>query len=378
MISHPDQRMAVELTRELLRFDTRNPPGDERACAEALAARLEAGGFAVQRYEFADRRTSLVARLGGADGRPALCFTGHLDVVPTGAAPWARDPFAGEIGDGRIHGRGSSDMKAGVAAMVVAALASAPQLARSPGLTLVFTAGEETGCEGAFDLARRGVLGQAGAIVVGEPSSNAPVVGHKGCLRVRCITSGVTAHSSMPELGDNAIYKAARAIGALERFDLSDATHPVVGRPTLVVSQVQGGMNINSVPDRAEIGVDVRTVPGQDLAQLRERIQAAVGRDTAIEPIVEVPGLLTSADDEWVQSVFAAAQELAGAAPATRILPYFTDGSVLRPAYGEPPAVILGPGESSLAHQTDESCSIARLEQAVALYQRLIDEWTRR
>ena len=137
-------------------------------------------------------------------------------------------------------------------------------------------------------------------------------------------------------------------------------------------------MNINSVPDRAEIGVDVRTVPGQDLAQLRERIQAAVGRDTAIEPIVEVPGLLTSADDEWVQSVFAAAQELAGAAPATRILPYFTDGSVLRPAYGEPPAVILGPGESSLAHQTDESCSIARLEQAVALYQRLIDEWTRR
>ena len=367
--------MVIDLTRELVRFDTCNPPGNERACAEILGARLEAGGFSVERYQYADRRTSLVARIGGNGDRPPLCFTGHLDVVPTGAAPWKRDPFAGEVDGDQIHGRGTSDMKCGVAALVVAALGSAKRLARSPGLTLVLTAGEETGCDGASDLARRGVLGHAGAIVVGEPTSNAPFVGHRGCLRFRCITSGVTAHSSMPELGDNAIYKAARAISALERFDFAGFDHPVMGRPTLVVSQVHGGMNINSVPDRAEFGVDVRTVPGQDLARLRARLHDALGNDVSIEPIVEIPSVFSDADDDWIQSVFARAREIVGVEPATRTAPYFTDASVLRPAYGGPPTVILGPGEAAMAHQTDEYCKASRLTEAVTLYERLIDDW---
>lgn len=367
--------MVVELTRELVRINTSNPPGNERPCAEILGARLEAGGFTVERYEYADRRTSLVARIGGDGERPPLCFTGHVDVVPTGAAPWKKDPFAGEVDGDRIHGRGASDMKSGVAAMVVAALGSVKRLVRSPGLTLVLTAGEETGCDGARDLARRNALGSAGAIVIGEPTSNAPFIGHKGCLRLRCVTRGVTAHSSMPELGENAIYKAARAILALESFDFAEPNHPVMGRPTLVVSQVSGGMNINSVPDRTSFGVDVRTVPDQDLARLRTRLRNALGNDVAIEPIVEVPSMFTDADNDWIQSVFAVAQDIAGAAPATRTAPYFTDGAVLRPAYGEPPTVVLGPGEAAIAHQTDEYCTVSRLTEAVALYERLIDGW---
>lgn len=369
----------VDLAKRLIQFPSLNPPGEEKACSDFLASTLKNAGLEVETYEFAPGRPSIVARKRGATDAKPLTFTGHIDVVPLGEKSWTADPFAGEIRDGKLYGRGASDMKAGVAAFVAATIAQTENDAPlKRGITLVITAGEETGCEGAFHLARNGLLGPSELLIVAEPSSNLPIIAHKGSVRLRITAKGKTAHSSMPELGDNAIYKAARAIGALEQLDLSDATHPLVGRPTLVVSQVQGGMNINSVPDRAEIGVDVRTVPGQDLAQLRERIQAAVGRDTAIEPIVEVPGLLTSADDEWVRSVFAAAHKIAGAPPATRILPYFTDGSVLRPAYGEPPTVILGPGESSLAHQTDESCSIARLEEAVALYQRLIDEWIRR
>jgi succinyl-diaminopimelate desuccinylase len=367
--------MVIDLTRELLRIDTRNPPGDERTCAEILGARLEAGGFTVERYEYSERRTSLIARMGGGSGRPPLCFTGHLDVVPTGAAAWRNDPFAGDVDGDRIHGRGASAMKSGVAAMVVAALASVHRLADSAGLTLVLTAGEETGCEGAMDLARRGVLGRAGAIVVGEPTSNAAFIGHKGCLRVRCITSGVAAHSSMPALGDNAIYKAARVIGALEHFDFAASDHAVMGRPTLVVSQIQGGMNVNSVPDRAEFCVDVRTVPGQNLDELRARLRSALGRDVRIEPIIEVPSMLSNADDDWIQSVYARVQEIANIAPNASTAPYFTDGAVLRPAYGEPPTVILGPGEVAMAHQTDEYCLASRVCEATAIYERLIDDW---
>jgi succinyl-diaminopimelate desuccinylase len=367
--------MVIDLTRELLRFDTRNPPGDERTCAAALGARLETGGFSVERFEYSEGRTSLIARIGGNADRLPLCFTGHLDVVPVGNTPWQRDPFAGDFDGDRIHGRGASDMKSGVAAMVIAALASARRLPGSPGLALVLTAGEETGCEGAMDLARRGVLGRAGAIVVGEPTSNAAFIGHKGCLRFRCMMKGVTAHSSMPELGDNAIYKAARVIGALERFEFGVPEHPVMGRPTLVVSQMLGGMNINSVPDYAEIAVDVRTVPDQDLAELRARLQSAVGPDTRIESIIEVPSIFSGADDDWIQSVFARVREIANVTPDIRTAPYFTDGAVLRPAYGEPPTVILGPGEATMAHQTDEYCLASRVSEAAAIYERLIDDW---
>src|SRR5262249_2227809 len=142
------------------------------------------------------------------------CFTGHLDTVPLGAAAWARDPFAAETDGDRLHGRGASDMKSGIAAMLTAALALAKLPQRKSGLVLVLTAGEETGCEGARYLAALpGALPRCGALLVGEPTGNQPLIGHKGALWLAAAFPGVTAHGSMPEQGDNAVYKAAR--GAL-------------------------------------------------------------------------------------------------------------------------------------------------------------------
>ena len=116
----------------------------------------------------------------------------------------------------------------------------------------------------------------------------------------------------MPHLGDNAIYKAARAIDALGRFAFEEAAHQQMGRPTLVVSQMQGGMNINSVPDRAEFCVNVRTIPDQNLAVLRHRIDMAIGDELTIEPLVELPSMFSDPDDPWVQSVFEIAHDVAG------------------------------------------------------------------
>src|SRR5689334_16184588 len=135
------------LTRELLAFNTINPPGMERACARHLGGMLEAAGFRVAYHEFAEGRTSLVAQIGGNGDKAPICFTGHIDVVPLGAAKWTRDAFAGETDGDRIYGRGSTDMKSGIAAFVVAALDLARDMAKGPGLVLVITAGEEIGCE---------------------------------------------------------------------------------------------------------------------------------------------------------------------------------------------------------------------------------------
>jgi succinyl-diaminopimelate desuccinylase len=364
------------LTRELLAFNTINPPGMERACARHLGALLEGAGFDVAYHEFAEARTSLIATLGGNDARAPICFTGHIDTVPLGAARWTRDAFAGETDGDRIYGRGSTDMKSGIAAFVAAAIELAPRLARGPGLVLVITAGEEVGCEGARFLADRKLLGRAGAIVVAEPTANYPYVGHKGLAWFEVETRGVTAHGSMPEVGDNAIVKMAKVIGDLDHFHFPVESHPVMGKPTLNVGTIRGGLNTNSVPDEARITLDTRTVPGIDHVHLCHSLESLLApRGATVRKIVDTPSLFTDSGNEWVQEVFEACSPLLGARPTPKTITFSTDGADLKRGFGGPPAVILGPGEPTLAHQTDEWCSINRVEQSVDLFRTLMRRW---
>lgn len=366
----------VALTRELVAMDTVNPPGDEAACAQALREALERAGFTVAWHPFGERRVNLVARRGGRAGRKPLCFTGHMDTVPLGAAPWKRDPYAGEIVEGRLYGRGASDMKSGIAAFVAAAAAMGQRLDGSAGVVLVITGGEETGCQGAMSLARQaGALGEAGAIVVAEPTANYPLVGHKGALWLRLRIAGVTAHGAMPERGENAIYKAARVVQALERFDFGAVDHPLMGRPTLNVGTIRGGLNINSVPDETEITVDIRTVPGLDHGEVTARVRRTVAPEAEVEPILDVGPVYSEPAGDWVQRVFQLASDAAGEPPVPRAVSYFTDAAALKSAYGGAPALILGPGEPHMAHQTDEYCRVDRLTAAVDLYRRIVADW---
>src|SRR5258706_3878735 len=235
---------AIALTRSLLRFDTVNPPGSERDCARHLGALLEGWGFRVAYHEYEDARTSVIARAGAEDS-PPLCLTGHIDTVPLGARAWSRDPFAGETDGDRLYGRGSSDMKAGVAAILLAARKLAKKFPGTPGVVIVLNAAEEVGCIGSENLARTHLLDRAGAMIVSEPTSNYPYVGHKGSLKFHARFRGVSAHGSMPELGVNAIYKASKAALKLESFDFAVSPHPVMGKPTVNVGTFEGGQGVN-------------------------------------------------------------------------------------------------------------------------------------
>lgn len=367
----------VELSRELIEFNTINPPGNELSCIRHLEKILAGAGLETSLQDFAPDRANLIARIGHRGSKSPLCFTGHVDTVPLGNAPWSVDPFAGEIIDGKMYGRGSTDMKCGVAAFVAAIANMAGQLKGTGGAVLVITAGEEIGCEGAFHLARAGILGRAGAIVVAEPTSNAALVGHKGALWLRLTFKGVTAHGSMPHLGVNAAFKAARAITALESFQFNVAPHPHLGSPTLNVGTVRAGLNVNSVPDLAEIGVDIRSIPGLDHARIQEHLKAELGDEVSIEPIVDVGAVWTDPASPWLNDVYDIVREVtgqgAGAEPQTA--PYFTDASALTPAFGGPPTVILGPGEAAKAHQTDEYCSVQRIREAADIYARIAASW---
>lgn len=369
MINIPN---VIELTRTLVQQKTIT--GNETACAQILAKICEDAGFNLSEQEFAPGRKNLIAWLPSE--KPSLCFAGHLDTVPLGAAPWKYDPFAGEIFEGKLYGRGSSDMKSGVAAMTVAALRLARQNLKNSGIVLIFTGGEETGCTGAEQLKNLpSLVGEVGALIVTEPTSNYPLVGHKGALWLEAVTSGKTAHGSMPEQGDNAIYKAARAVSLLEKFRFQGQEHPIIGKPTLNVGTISGGLNINSVPDKASIEIDIRTTPEQKNERIFQNLAQILGEEVTLSRIMDLGPVCTDSENPWVQEVFDIAADFLGERPEARSVAYFTDASALIPTLDHPPALIMGPGEAVLAHQTDEYCSLSRLEQAVELYEKIGYQW---
>jgi succinyl-diaminopimelate desuccinylase len=375
-----DRLDVVALTQQLVRADSVNPPGNEDRCIAPLADLLNDAGFRCRVVAFAPARPTLIARLPGAQAaRTPLCLTGHVDVVPLGATAWRHDPFGGEIVDGRLYGRGASDMKGGIAAIVAAAIARADVAREGAGVTLILTAGEESGCEGAFHLSRhpdaRSWLGAAGALVVAEPTSNLPRAAHTGALWLTAEARGVCAHGSMPQLGDNAIYKIAHAALALQAFRIDEPAHPLMGRSTLNVGTVRGGANLNSVPDAAELTIDIRSVAGTDHAALRHGLCRAVGDAVQLSTLLDLDSVYTDVEVPWMRRAAAIVAGTTGVRSASAAASYFTDAAALRPVLGMPPTLIVGPGEPTQAHQTDEYCEVDKLLAARTFYAGLIDDW---
>jgi succinyl-diaminopimelate desuccinylase len=161
----------------------------------------------------------------------------------------------------------------------------------------------------------------------------------------------------------------------LQDFDFNFARHDVLGVPTLNVGTINGGLNINSVPDRAVIGIDIRTIPGQNHAKIRDQLASYLGDDVALGTRLDAQSVWTNPNDPWIDEAFRIAHEFTGFGDEIAAAPYFTDASVLIPAIGSPPTAIIGPGELALAHQTDEYCFVSRIEQATEIYSRMIREW---
>ena len=366
----------ITLTRKLLSFNNINPPGNEEEIARFAGSLLTEHGFTVKLSEFEKGRLHLVAEKGLSTLKPPVVLSGHFDTVPLGNNKWSKDPFAGEITDGKIWGRGSSDMKGGVAAMILAAIEAFRDEAPAGGVRLVFTAAEELGCIGIGQLMRTiDDPGQASAIIVGEPTSNLPAIGHKGAIYLNAVTTGKTAHSSMPQLGDNAIYKAAESILKARDFKFETEKDPLLGFPTINVGKMSGGLNINSVPDHAEFTIDIRTTSKTDHKRIVKKLADELGNEVKIEVLVDMTPVFTNEEDQFVKLAY----DICGIKQNTegfpKSLPYLTDGSVLQKVYGGAPTIILGPGEPEMAHKTDEFCLISKLEESLRIYKEIILKW---
>ncbi len=364
----------ISLTQKLITFNTINPPGNEMELAKYVGNLLLENGFDVEYILFEENRLHVIADKGLSNNALPVVLSGHLDTVPLGTKQWSVNPLAGEIVNGKIYGRGSSDMKAGIAAIIVAAIQSFDDDSPKGGVRLIITAGEELGCQGAQHLAKTYKnWGEASGLIIAEPTANIPAIGHKGGLYMNVSTTGITAHSSMPELGVNAIYKAAKAISKIENFNFGAENDSLLGLPTINVGKMSGGMNLNSVPDYAEFSIDVRSTTKVNHADILQKLKGELGEDVNVEILVNLNPVSTKETEHFVQLVYDACKVDRTSGSFPKALPYLTDGSVLQRIFNEVPTIILGPGQPEMAHQTDEFCYTQNIENSVEIYKTIID-----
>lgn len=354
----------VSLARQLVRTDTR--AGNEKRAAELLAPLLHEAGYAVRVEDAQPNRANLVARLG--TGAP-LTLSGHLDTVPADPSGWSFDPLSGDIVGDRLRGRGSSDMKAGLACLVTAAVEHAARFSGTD-VQLVLSFGEETGCEGAD---RLDGLAPGPALLVAEPTGNRIVLGHKGALWLRLTAHGRSAHGSRPDLGANALAALAGAAARIHAHDdwPTSGTH---GAATVNAGTFHSGVQPNLVPDHAELMLDIRTVPGFASEDAIAGIRRLAGPDVEIDPVLDLPSVATDPRGALTRSL---ADALCPAEPdrTPEYATYFTDASVLGGKLGSPAVVLYGPGDPDQAHVTDETCSVAAIAEAEAAMLRLLETW---
>jgi succinyl-diaminopimelate desuccinylase len=377
---HVDPGRLVELTKAMVAVDTRNPPGNEAPIEDVMRAALEARHPRWQSVEPAPGRLSLIAEVPHPDGpgdRPTLIVNGHLDVVPVNADAWNHDPFDPQVVDGRLYGRGSADMKGGIAAAICAldALARAGQ---APACDIVFhfVADEERGGKwGTQALLERGLI-SGDACLVPEPTDLELCVAERGLLQGRVHISGRPGHGSRPREGVSAIEHAAQVVLALHAADFGGPEHPLLGRPTANVGTISGGSTFNTVAESCVVGVDRRVLPGATAESTEAEIAALIDR-AGIDGLryrfeLDTFGQASEmpADDPWVKHVSDAVARATGRAPGIIGMTFTTDARFVRNQAGIP-TVVCGPGAIDQAHGDDEFVAVERLVDATVAFAEL-------
>ena len=373
---------AIALARALVKIDSRNPTlapdsRGEGECARFLASVLDDWGFSVELIESIPERPNVVARLGSPDA-PALMLNGHLDVV--GVQGMVHDPFGAELHGGRIYGRGSADMKGGIAAMCAAAVAAADAVADSQ-ILITAVVDEEYDSVGMRALLKEGI--RADAAIITEPTRLAICPAHRGFVWLEVAFKGRAAHGSRYDIGVDAITHAALVLAELEKLERtreSGPRHKLLGRGSLHASTIRGGVGMSTYPEDCVLAIERRTLPGEATELAIREITDACEKVRATHPQLDARVTLTTAqlpsdvatDAPIVKSLRGA---LEGEGVAVRIegLSAWTDAALLNEA--GVPTVCFGPGDIALAHAAEEFVPVEEIETAQRVLTRVVREW---
>jgi succinyl-diaminopimelate desuccinylase len=390
VLGHVGADELVELTRELVRIPSVVRPGDPSATEAAVAEHVHRWfvkeGFDVEVHEVAPGRPNVLAVLGDEGPGRSLLLEGHTDVVTEGdPALWTHPPFGAELVGGRIYGRGTADMKAGLAAAMVAAAAIKRSGTRLAGRLVVGALVDEEGdMIGVRHLCQTPIGRALDAAIICEPEENELCLEQRGVVWARVTVRGRMAHGAMPEAGVNpitavgallrevpALQKRLRALCARSRH-----LRPPTVTPTIVRAPLSGVPQSNVIPATAETTLDIRLTPGPTEEAIAAEIDAACRRAAAACHGVSIEWrpvngyrLATRVDREepLVQAMRAGVRQATGRAPRFGGVPGSTDGTILRTVLGIP-IVTCGPGNRLIPHQVDEYVEVAELVDAARIY----------
>ena len=381
MISFKDlarEDEVVRLLTDLVSIESVNPRligglRGEAALAEYVTGYLAGLGLAVESQPVLPGRANVLGRLPGRSGASIL-FEAHMDTVTLEPMP---DALVSRISDGRLYGRGACDTKGSLAGMLYALKLLKEQGAgQHASVLLAATVDEEVAYRGVLALVE--AKPEANAAIVGEPTSLVPVIAHKGCVRWRIRTHGRAAHTSKAQEGNNAIYQMIEVIRCLrEQLEprLARRTHPLAGAPSLCVSVIHGGLQVNIVPNECVIEIDRRTVPGETHAQVLDEVDRVLDEIRRREPTFvierEAPTVAdwpldTPADSAIARAALAACRAIRGSADLGTVA-YGSDASKLS-VLGHIPSIVLGPGDIAQAHTADEWVPVDEVVQAAEIY----------
>jgi len=373
---------AIALLRALVRTDSRNPslvagaPGEHQV-ATMLAETLRGWGLDAELQDAAPGRPNVVAIARGSGGGRSLLFNGHIDVV--GVEGMSHEPFTAEERDGRLYGRGASDMKGGVAAMCAAA-------ARVAGTTrgdvvVAAVVDEEWQSAGTSALIASGV--RADAAIVTEPTGLAIMPAHRGFAWVEVRVDGRAAHGSRWDIGIDAIRHAGLLLAELDRIDtevLPRRSHPLLGRPSLHASTIEGGLGLSTYPDRCVLRIERRTIPGERSEDAMRDVRDACERVRARHPEFRAHAELMFAQppsdvamDAPVVRALAAVLAERGLAVQPQGMSAWTDAALLNDA--GIPAICFGPGDMGLAHAAEEYIPIDETRLAASILEDFARSW---
>jgi len=396
------EQQVSKLTAELIRIPSENPPGDMHEIATIIYDYLKKIGLATERLESNPGMLNVIGKLEAGDG-PTLVLNGHMDVVPAGELDrWSWDPFGGQLQNGYILGRGASDMKGGLAALLVALskITSIPDLKGN--ILFMAVPDEETGGNfGTRFLLEKGYIGDASLIA--EPSGQNPTIGQKGNLWINAIARGVSAHGSLsPLVGENAIRKMNAVIETIysmwdEEWPLPDSAQElientqrvlkaedlaapakVLARVTVNVGKICGGEKVNMVPSHCEAEFDLRIPIGistdEVLRELVRRVQDRFPEGVEIGP--KTPpneANYTDPDHPFVQRVLFAIREVTGKKSQSVLQWASSDARFFR--YRSIPTVQFGPAELEGIHGYDERVKVKDLVDAARIYTLLMHDF---
>lgn len=376
-----ERQRKIQILKDIVNINSTN--GHEEQVANYLQKLLAEHGIESEKVQYDVDRASLVSEIGSSDEK-VLAFSGHMDVVDAGdVSKWKFPPFEATEHEGKIYGRGATDMKSGLAAMIIAMIELHEEKQKLNGkIRLLATVGEEVGELGAEQLTQKGYADDLDGLIIGEPSGHRIVYAHKGSINYTVKSTGKNAHSSMPEFGVNAIDNLLLFYNEVEKFVKSiDATNEILGDFIHNVTVIDGGNQVNSIPEKAQLQGNIRSIPEMDNETVKQVLVKIINKLNKQENVnlelifdYDKQPVFSDKNSDLVHIAKSVASDIVKEEIPLLGISGTTDAAEFTKAKKAFPVIIFGPGNET-PHQVNENIPVENYLEMIDVYKRIAIEF---